>query len=83
MGCAIRKGLPGSAGTWVSHGAPIATGRGRFWKRGKEGLIVRGNGKEEARQRISVAIKRYSTGRCHQGIGDIKPVDRKAGKMKS
>ncbi len=41
-------------------------------EKGKEGLIVRGNGKEEARQRISVAIKRYSTWRHHQGIGDIK-----------
>ena len=31
---------------------------------------------EEARQCIRAAIERYSTQRYHQGIGDIKPIDR-------
>jgi len=35
---------------------------------------------EEARQRISVAIERYSTQRYHQGIGDTKPIDRHEGR---
>ncbi len=30
---------------------------------------------EEERERIRAAIKRYSTERYHQGIGDIKPID--------
>jgi len=35
---------------------------------------------EEARQRIRAAIERYSTQRYHQGIGDIKPIDRHEGR---
>ena len=34
----------------------------------------------EARQRIKAAIERYSTQRYHQGIGDIKPIDRHGGR---
>ena len=35
---------------------------------------------EEARQCIKAAIERYSTQRYHQGIGDIKPIDRHEGR---
>jgi transposase InsO family protein len=35
---------------------------------------------EEARQCIRAAIERYSTQRYHQGIGDIKPIDRHEGR---
>ncbi len=35
---------------------------------------------EEARQRIRVAIGRNSTQGYHQGIGDIKPIDRHEGR---
>ena len=35
---------------------------------------------EEARQRIRVAIERYSNQRYHQGLGDIKPIDRHEGR---
>ena len=35
---------------------------------------------EEASQYIRAAIERYSTQRYHQGIGDIKPIDRHEGR---
>ncbi len=35
---------------------------------------------EEARQCIRAAIERYSIQRYHQGIGDIKPIDRHEGR---
>jgi hypothetical protein len=42
------------------------------------GLYHYGN-PEEARERIRAATERYSTQRYHQGIGDIKPIDRHEG----
>jgi len=35
---------------------------------------------EKARERIGAAIERYSSQRYHQGIGDIKPIDRHEGR---
>jgi putative transposase len=67
----------------IPFGHPQSIGRiERFHRtlREEEISLHRYYNPEEARQRITVAIKRYSTQRYHQGIGDIKPIDRHEGR---
>ena len=42
--------------------------------------LYRYSNPQEARERIRAAIKVYSTQRYHQGIGDVKPIDRHEGR---
>jgi len=66
----------------IPFGHPQSIGRiERFHRTLREeeiGLYRYGN-PEEARERIRAAIERYSTQRYHQGIRDIKPIDRHEG----
>jgi len=67
----------------IPFGHPQCIGRiERFHRtmREEEIRVHRYSNPEEARQRINVAIERYSTQRYHQGIGDIKPIDRHEGR---
>jgi len=67
----------------IPFGHPQSIGRiERFHRtlREEEISLHRYSNPEEARQRISVAIERYSTQRYHQGIRDIKPIDRHQGR---
>jgi len=67
----------------IPFGHPQSIGRiERFHRtlREEEISLYRYSNPEEARQRIRVAIERYSTQRYHQGIGDIKPIDRHEGR---
>jgi len=67
----------------IPFGHPQSIGRiERFHRtlREEEIRLYRYSNPEEARQRIRAAIKRYSTQRYHQGIGDIKPIDRHEGR---
>jgi len=67
----------------IPFGHPQSIGRiERFHRtmREEEISLHRYSNPEEARQSISVAIERYSTQRYHQGIGDIKPIDRHEGR---
>jgi transposase InsO family protein len=67
----------------IPFGHPQSIGRiERFHRtmREEEISLHRYLNSEEARQRINVAIERYSTQRYHQGIGDIKPIDRHEGR---
>lgn len=67
----------------IPFGHPQSIGRiERFHRTLREeeiGLHLYSN-PEEARERIRAAIERYSTQRYHQGIGDIKPIDRHEGR---
>ena len=67
----------------IPFGHPQSIGRiERFHRTLREeerGLYHYGN-PEDARERIKAAIQRYSTQRYHQGIGDIKPIDRHEGR---
>jgi len=67
----------------IPFGHPQSIGRiERFHRtlREEEISLHRYTNPEEARQRIRAAIERYSTQRYHQGIGDIKPIDRHEGR---
>lgn len=67
----------------IPFGHPQSIGRiERFHRtlREEEISLHRYSNPEEARQRIRAAIERYSTQRYHQGIGDIKPIDRHEGR---
>ncbi len=67
----------------IPFGHPQSIGRiERFHRtlREEEISLHRYSNPEEARQRIRTAIQRYSTERYHQGIGDIKPIDRHKGR---
>ena len=66
----------------IPFGHPQSIGRiERFHRtlREEEIGLHRYSNPEEARERIRAAIERYSTQRYHQGIGDIKPIDRHEG----
>jgi len=67
----------------IPFGHPQSIGRiERFHRtlREEEISLHRYSNPEEARERIRAAIERYSTQRYHQGIGDIKPIDRHEGR---
>ena len=67
----------------IPFGHPQSIGRiERFHRtmREEEISLRRYSNPEEARQCIRSAIERYSTQRYHQGIGDIKPIDRHEGR---
>ena len=67
----------------IPFGHPQSIGRiERFHRtlREEEISLHRYSNPEEARQCIRTAIQRYSTERYHQGIGDIKPIDRHEGR---
>jgi len=67
----------------IPFGHPQSIGRiERFHRtlREEEISLHRYSNPEEARQRIRAAIERYSTQRYHQGIGDIKPIERHEGR---
>lgn len=67
----------------IPFGHPQSIGRiERFHRtlREEEISLHRYSNPEEARQRIRAAIERYSSQRYHQGIGDIKPIDRHEGR---
>ena len=67
----------------IPFGHPQSIGRiERFHRtlREEEISLHQYSNPEEARERIRAAIKRYSTERYHQGIGDIKPIDRHEGR---
>jgi len=69
----------------IPFGHPQSIGRvERFHRtlREEEISLYRYSNPEEARQRIESAIDRYSTHRYHQGIGDVKPIDRHEGREK-
>ena len=67
----------------IPFGYPQSIGRiERFHRtlREEEISLHQYSNPEEARERIRTAIKRYITERYHQGIGDIKPIDRHEGR---
>jgi transposase InsO family protein len=67
----------------IPFGHPQSIGRiERFHRtlREEEISLYRYSNPEEARRRIRIAINRYSTQRYHQGIGDVKPIDRHEGR---
>ncbi len=67
----------------IPFGHPQSIGRiERFHRtlREEEISLHQYSNPEEARERIRAAIERYSTERYHQGIGDIKPIDRHEGR---
>jgi putative transposase len=67
----------------IPFGHPQSIGRiERFYRtlREEEISLRCYSNPEEARQYIRAAIERYSTQRYHQGIGDIKPIDRHEGR---
>jgi transposase InsO family protein len=67
----------------IPFGHPQSIGRiERFHRtmREEEISLHRYSNPEEARECIRAAIERYSTQRYHQGIGNIKPIDRHEGR---
>jgi len=66
----------------IPFGHPQSIGRVELFHRRlreEEASLCRYSNPEEARQRIGIAVDRYSTQRYHQGIGDVKPIDRHEG----